>query len=229
MSQTSYQLETNAAFAGMLVDLADTEKRSYRNDDAVQIPFGLAVVQGAKDDGMKLPAAAADLPGKLLGVLHNTFARNNIGETTGLQVGDMGSILSKGPIWVTVEEAVVPTDPVYVRFTYGSQSGHDQAGGFRKSADNLAAWAATTAYSLGQRVVNGGNIYEVITAGTSAGSGGPTGTAADITDGTVHWKYVAAGAVGATAVLTKGARFLTSASAGGLAQLDFDAIAARLA
>jgi hypothetical protein len=58
------------------------------------------------------------------------------------------------------------------------------------------AWAASTAYVKGARVVNGGLVYEVITAGTSAASGGPTGTTADITDNTVHWAYVGlAGAI----------------------------------
>jgi hypothetical protein len=58
----------------------------------------------------------------------------------------------------------------------------------------LTAWANTTAYVLGDRRSNGGNSYVCITAGTSAGSGGPTTTAADITDGTVHWRYLGPGA-----------------------------------
>jgi TP901-1 family phage major tail protein len=41
-------------------------------------------------------------------------------------------------------------------------------------------------------VANGGNVYKCITAGTSASSGGPSGTSADITDGTAHWKYISA-------------------------------------
>lgn len=57
------------------------------------------------------------------------------------------------------------------------------------------AWVQSTAYVIGDRVNNDtGKIYECITAGTSAGSGGPTGTNADITDNTAHWKYVAAAA-----------------------------------
>lgn len=54
------------------------------------------------------------------------------------------------------------------------------------------AWAATTAYTLNQYVTNGGNTYRCTTAGTSAGSGGPTGTSltADLTDGTAHWIFV---------------------------------------
>ena len=56
------------------------------------------------------------------------------------------------------------------------------------------AWAISTAYvaTVGSRsvVTNGGLAYICITAGTSAGSGGPTGTGLDITDGTVHWRYL---------------------------------------
>lgn len=55
------------------------------------------------------------------------------------------------------------------------------------------AWASSTAYTLGQRRRNSGRIYEVITPGTSAGSGGPTTTDDDITDGTVHWRYLGDG------------------------------------
>lgn len=48
-------------------------------------------------------------------------------------------------------------------------------------------WAASTAYRLREYVQNGSMIYECITAGTSASSGGPTGTGPEITDGTVTW------------------------------------------
>lgn len=51
-------------------------------------------------------------------------------------------------------------------------------------------WAASTAYTVGQEVSNGGNIYACTTAGTSAASGGPTGTGTGITDGTAVWSYV---------------------------------------
>ncbi|WP_029313212.1 hypothetical protein [Acidiphilium angustum] len=51
------------------------------------------------------------------------------------------------------------------------------------------AWTASTAYTVGETVTNGGNSYRVTTAGTSAASGGPTGTTTSITDGTVTWTY----------------------------------------
>lgn len=54
----------------------------------------------------------------------------------------------------------------------------------------VPAWAPTTAYSLGSLATNDtGKLYQVITAGTSAGSGGPTGTGSSIVDGTVTWTY----------------------------------------
>ena len=51
-------------------------------------------------------------------------------------------------------------------------------------------WAASTAYVVGDQVKNdSGKIYTCDTAGTSAGSGGPTGTGSDITDNSARWDY----------------------------------------
>lgn len=56
---------------------------------------------------------------------------------------------------------------------------------------NLVAWQANHVYSvIGVRVSNAGNAYQVIRAGTSAASGGPTTTAASIPDNTVTWKFL---------------------------------------
>jgi hypothetical protein len=56
------------------------------------------------------------------------------------------------------------------------------------------AWAAQTAYAVGNQVVLGGNTYVCTTAGTS-GTTGPTGTGTGKTDGTVVWT----GSAGVTA------------------------------
>ena len=53
-------------------------------------------------------------------------------------------------------------------------------------------WAASTAYTVGQTVQNYGNAYTCTAAGTSAASGGPTGTGTGITDGTVVWNWLTA-------------------------------------
>lgn len=51
-------------------------------------------------------------------------------------------------------------------------------------------WAASAPFSLNQQVNNNGLVYKCVTAGTSASSGGPTGTGAGITDGSCVWDYV---------------------------------------
>jgi hypothetical protein len=55
------------------------------------------------------------------------------------------------------------------------------------------AWAPTTAYTaFSSFVTNDGRTYVCITSGTSAASGGPSTTSADFTDGTAHWRCLAA-------------------------------------
>lgn len=56
-------------------------------------------------------------------------------------------------------------------------------------------WYGGVPYGVGQYVLNGGNTYVCVTSGTSAGTGGPSGTGTDITDWLAHWKYVQSGAV----------------------------------
>lgn len=52
-------------------------------------------------------------------------------------------------------------------------------------------WTVSTAYTVGQRVNDNGNVYQCTTAGTSASTGnGPSGTGSGIVDGTVVWDYV---------------------------------------
>lgn len=54
------------------------------------------------------------------------------------------------------------------------------------------AWTPTTVYITGQTVTNGGKMYVATHGGTSAGSGGPTGTGTGIADGGsgLLWNFV---------------------------------------
>jgi len=58
-------------------------------------------------------------------------------------------------------------------------------------------WTASTAFEVGDLVrgigLQSSNIYKCDVAGTSAASGGPTGTTQNITDGTARWDFVKAG------------------------------------
>lgn len=51
-------------------------------------------------------------------------------------------------------------------------------------------WAGTTAYGIGNTVINSGRVYRCTTGGTSAASGGPSATGTGITDGTVTWAHL---------------------------------------
>lgn len=65
-------------------------------------------------------------------------------------------------------------------------------------------WVASTAYTTGRVRSNAGRMYLSTIAGVSAGSGGPTTTDLDITDGTVQWRYLGdgLGVVGINATCT---------------------------
>jgi hypothetical protein len=54
--------------------------------------------------------------------------------------------------------------------------------------------AVSTAFSVGDQVTNGGNLYRASVAGTTGAASPPTGTGAGITDGGVTWNFVQAGA-----------------------------------
>jgi hypothetical protein len=58
-----------------------------------------------------------------------------------------------------------------------------------------SVWAASTAYVAGDVRRNSGNIYRCTLGGTSATSGGPTGTGSGIVDGTVTWEFVSTGGI----------------------------------
>lgn len=63
--------------------------------------------------------------------------------------------------------------------------------GLRGTASGTA-WVLSTAYTAGVVRVNGGKAYVCTTSGTSASSGGPTGTGTGITDGTAVWSFAPA-------------------------------------
>jgi hypothetical protein len=123
-------------------------------------------------------------------------------------LADTGTLLATIPMgadpWTTAANGVKTLNPPGA--TTASANGVmcfgriKTSGGITKWQFTISdAWAGSKAYILGQHVLNGANLYRCTTPGTSAASGGPTGTGASITDGTVTWTYVQVGAdVGAT-------------------------------
>lgn len=108
--------------------------------------------------------------------------------------GDRDTIVDGGRWDGARSASYVGSHSGYSNCTFERPQTPDRTGipiGFRKPT----AWAASTAYAVGDRRTNSGNTYEVTIAGTSAGAGGPTGTGSAIVDNTVTWKYVGGGTV----------------------------------
>jgi hypothetical protein len=135
-------------------------------------------------------------------------------------------VVSTMGIWDASASTPTPDQPVVFTNTTGdagwgvphavqTEGGHfllyaDEENGLHYYSENSDTWTAAPAgvavpwlpatdYEDGDHVVNGGNEYACDTDGTSAGSGGPTGTSPNITDGSTQWDYVGpaiAGAIG---------------------------------
>lgn len=107
-------------------------------------------------------------------------------------------IIGKGPTKPTMVQTLSISSVV----VGGVYKVNAYAGGVLQQASYTAvasaAWTTITAYATGFLLrADTDKLYICITAGTSSVASPPTGTSADITDGTVHWMY--AGVTGAAA------------------------------
>ena len=134
MSQTAVTITADEGFAGMAADSGskDILSRSLQSGTA---EFGRAVVEGTDQGEFALPSGASF---EMLGVtlFNHTNRTDSLTSTDGVDAGQVTDILQKGRIWVLPEEAVVRTDPVFVRHT---TNGGDTPGGFRQDADTANA------------------------------------------------------------------------------------------
>ena len=99
--------------------------------------------------------------------------------TTVVPVGSQAKTTSTGSLWATTVAGTITT---------------------------VATWIASTVYAIGARVTLGSKIYQCTINGTSASSGGPSGTGSAIVDGTVTWMFLGGGTgaidVAAASVIT---------------------------
>lgn len=132
------------------------------------------------------PDAASGVMQRVLGLITGTLETPAAGSKVTITVcGDDGTVLAGGD-----SGNVVSTASTGKRFVFATEV----------TLLQLDDWAASTAYAEGDRVNNASRCYECITAGVSAGAGGPTTTAADIVDGTAHWIYLGEGEAAADVV-----------------------------
>lgn len=130
--QTSYNDQNPVGYPGQLADSGFTDKVSV--NCATAIPFGKYVVKDVADNSGKLPGGATDITNAKLGqglAISSQSVEQNPGVATA-QYPAKSSVpcLRKGRAWVQVEEAVNPSNDVYVRYAAGG----DGVGSFRASA-----------------------------------------------------------------------------------------------
>lgn len=108
MSQTSYSLYQNAAFAGMLADLSDNDIVSYLVQTAA-IPFGKAVVLGTDKERQIVQVGTG--VGQAALVAGFTVASHTVEQTSAgvaqYSVGMAANVLKRGRFWVETDDAVV--------------------------------------------------------------------------------------------------------------------------
>lgn len=124
MSQTNYNVNFEKAFEGMLADAGKHDALS-RVIEGSDVKIGKAVTFGTDDNQIKKLSAITE---KVAGVVIHKMTEEGI-----LEEKDSVSILRKGRLYVKVEEAVAPGDPVFVRAVV---AGAEENGAFRKSADS---------------------------------------------------------------------------------------------
>lgn len=127
ITATSYGLNHDAAFTGMVADGQVANIVSKINDDTATVAYGKGVVRSG-EKGFKAATStseAADFVGVLVRELNRSYAD---GETFGAPIDRPASVLTAGVIWVTVAEAVAVGDAAYLRV------GATQTGDFAKAA-----------------------------------------------------------------------------------------------
>ena len=135
------------------------------------ISFSAAVAQGS----VRAPIIATGSIDDAL-MIQQELETAADGDTIQFKNGDGGNTLFKMPLFLSV----VRRGGVNFTCTVNHKTN--------------PAWAPSTAYSVGDKRVNGGNLYEVTGPGTSAGSGGPTGTSSRvIVDNSVLWRFHSTG------------------------------------
>ncbi len=140
--QTAVQNDPDIAFNGMPAD-GEVQDKITRIATGTAIPFGAYVV--IVGETCALPAAAADITGKMGGI-----ALADAGKATGLGylVDEPVTILRRGRVWVTSENAMAELDNPFIRYTV---NGVNPPGGISHVTDA----AKNVQASIGVEVVKG--------------------------------------------------------------------------
>lgn len=112
MSQTSYSLEADRAFAGMLAefDAATKSSISRANEEASAVAFGKPAVAGTDaETQFLLPSGASDV---YLGCTVHHHGSEDLTDD-GIATGETAELLRRGKVWVIAKTVVAIGDDVY--------------------------------------------------------------------------------------------------------------------
>jgi len=143
MPQTTYKINTFAAYPGMLADLVDLEIATGVNAEVTTLPAGIMVAYktGAPTATSQViyPIAnASSANGIPAGIVVHTHAADTIGlqtQSTDLifKTGALVGLLRKGNVFVSPEVTVVEGDPVFYRIS--ANGGNNNLGAFTNVSD----------------------------------------------------------------------------------------------
>lgn len=143
--QNSYSKTMPIALKGQIYDNNPSETVVKAAEGVSGIKFGYGLVRGTNpDEQVKIPVATGTIVGlavkKADAELVDGASEAIYKETEGV------TILRRGWIYVKTEQAVVPGDPVFIRYTLAGATGtNPELGKARKDADTAKAVAFTGA------------------------------------------------------------------------------------
>ncbi len=133
-------------------------------------------------------------PRKLSRTGHTSWTITDVAFTDGPYLDENVTTTTLTPSHTTGSSRTITASAV-TGINDGSGFASTDVGRLISIGHQATAWAASTSYSVGDIRRNSGNTYEAIKAGTSAGSGGPSGEGGEIVDNTVTWKFLRDGGV----------------------------------
>ena len=133
-------------------------------------------------------------PRKLTRTDHAAWTLTNIDFTDGPYVDENVTTTTLTPASASGADIVVTASAV-TGINDGDGFKSTDVGRLLSIGHQADDWAASTAYAVGVVKANSNNVYECIRAGTSDGSGGPSGEGDEIKDNTCTWKFVADGGI----------------------------------
>lgn len=143
MGVTVYEVNFQPGLPGSIATGIPATVRGKLNASGQTIAYGRALVQGSAVNAAILPSTTTK---DFIGVCLRTYVYENAQTPQGdfgYADKQMFDVLTQGDIWVEVEEAVAPGDPVF--FRHEASGSNTIVGKFRKSADTNTATQITAA------------------------------------------------------------------------------------